>query len=501
MLTTIFRNRRSKLIGLTATAIVLLAALVAVSIVSGFTLDVRTAYNERNIHSTDSVDYEGLISLEEMIVDSDVIAVVSLESVSRGVEKQKRSDYSGQNSETGYTKTLEFTFEVEQYLKGAADDQIIGLVVSTAVLYNTAAGALLGKTPDKNRKTHWDDRKAVVFLHDDGKEPELNWKAGRYWLGGADENDYYSIANRYRRPWLPAVSEAADEQIFLLEQDLKIESPRTVTLDDLKGMVSLMEQKVAGQSEGYRDCVYHQYRWHRQVEHWNRDGTYWYGRDDVAIGSGLPEGTHIFTGGIAPYVVQTRLEMPLQPGQEDSYVLTGRDQEYLVGTTPGYISLARPLPQGEYKTYHAHLPYGMGAACGGVVPDAEMRREELFVTVTAPEGTLHEAFFDPVQDGKAVLAGSNIGLLEPATFTDADGASATIQSIAWEAGRADSGTVTIRTAPAGGLTDQTIDFIALDGQTRLTLKVADATVQGGVMSWNLKEQPWQAGDKLMLRIH
>ncbi|MDE2716607.1 MAG: hypothetical protein OXI33_06270, partial [Chloroflexota bacterium] len=57
-----------------------------------------------------------------------------------------------------------------------------------------------------------------------------------------------------------------------------------------------------------------------------------------------------------------------------------------------------------------------------------------FVNVTAPNGTLHEAFFDPVTDGSAIAADSSNGILKPASFTDVNTASATLQRIAWASG-------------------------------------------------------------------
>ena len=54
------------------------------------------------------------------------------------------------------------------------------------------------------------------------------------------------------------------------------------------------------------------------------------------------------------------------------------------------------------------------------------------VTVTtANPRTAHEALFDPVTDGSAVAADSSNGQLDPAAFTDANGASATVQRIEW----------------------------------------------------------------------
>ena len=47
-----------------------------------------------------------------------------------------------------------------------------------------------------------------------------------------------------------------------------------------------------------------------------------------------------------------------------------------------------------------------------------------------------------------------------------------------------------------------MDFIALDGSVPLSLKVADATVDSAndTLSWTVASQPWNDGDKLMLRI-
>ncbi len=469
--------------------------LVLVAVVSGFTEDFRMA---SRFITGDDFHHSGLISLEETILGSDVIAVVEIESVTRGLEKHTMSRW------TGYSKTLDFNYKVHEYLKGTGKDRIIGTVFHRGSLYNTAVGALLDQDPDKDRKTRWDDRRAIVFMDDErSKDPELNWREGRYWLAFTKENDEYSIVNPNYRPWLPAVSEEADEPTFLLESDLnRNATPDTITLQDMKALIVQLEQLTAGQTEDYQRCVAAQYRWNREVDHRNSEGAYPYIREDVTIESGAPSDTYILTSPIAPYVVLTRQDDPLPEGQEDQYVLVGRDAEYFEGTTPGHIWLRRPLPAGEYRTYHAHLPYDMGSLCGGTVPEVEMRRQELFVTVTAPEGTLHEAFFDPVEDGKAVAADDETGDLTPVSFTDATGAEAAIRRIAWEAEAGGVGTVTITLSPQSSIAGHTVEFIALDGSVPLSLAVADAQedAANGTLSWKVASQPWQAGDKLMLRV-
>ena len=491
--------KRILFVGLAVVA--LLTLLVGLSVASGFTEDVQTARRVHGGYMTGAFDpyREGKYSVEELILGADLIAVVDLDSVSRGVVKQKRSNASGSYSQTGYVKSLEFHFQVDQYLKGQGPDRITGLVLHLGAFYRTAPGAMLGKAPDAERKTNWDDRKAVVFLRDDGKDPDVNWKTGRYWMAvTTTDRDFYSILNQYRNPWLPAVSEQDDEQTFLLEHDLNRETvtPETITLDDLKGRVSFLDQKVEGKSERYISCLYYQRQWHRETA---AQGQPQYRLDEISIWSGLPAGTHVFTSQVAGHIAYARQNEPLQPGEEDLYLLAGQDAEFFTATTPGYISVARPLPAGEYRMFHSHLPYGMGGGCNGTIPDAEMHRMELSVQVEQPEWSAHEALFDPVEDGKAIAAGSSVGLLEPATFTNPDETTVTIERIAWEAD-GDSGKVTIRTSPSGGLADRILDFIGLDGQARISLMVADATAEDGDLSWTLTTQPWEAGDKLMLRL-
>ena len=110
---------------------------------------------------------------------------------------------------------------------------------------------------------------------------------------------------------------------------------------------------------------------------------------------------------------------------------------------------------------------------------------------------LHEALFDPVTDGSAVAADSSNGVLKPASFTDAGGATTTIERIEWEAE-----TVNLKLTPHTALAGRVVDFIELDGKVSLSLIVDDATVDAAndTLSWEVASQPWQSGDELMVRI-
>ena len=60
----------------------------------------------------------------------------------------------------------------------------------------------------------------------------------------------------------------------------------------------------------------------------------------------------------------------------------------------------------------------------------------------------------------------------------------------------------LKLSPHTGIAGHTVNFIALDGSVPLSLQVADATVDAttGTLSWTVTSQPWQSGDKLMLRV-
>ena len=157
----------------------------------------------------------------------------------------------------------------------------------------------------------------------------------------------------------------------------------------------------------------------------------------------------------------------------------------------------RPLPAGKYMPDYNHRDAHF-VPCEGYT-----YRHDWTVTVTAPDGTLHEAFFDPVTDGTAVAADDTNGVLKPATFTDADGASATVERIAWEPGTgSESGTVKLKLSPQTVIAAHIVDFIALDGTTSLSLNPHDATLDAAneTLSWSVPSQPWHDGDELMLRI-
>ena len=150
----------------------------------------------------------------------------------------------------------------------------------------------------------------------------------------------------------------------------------------------------------------------------------------------------------------------------------------------------RPLPAGTYDVLHQEQRH-FSFPCDFV----SERKVPWRVTVTAPAGTLHETLFDPVAIGAAVGADAANGVLDAAGFT-VGGTATTLQALKWE-----GGVVTMQLSSAASLSGYDMDVIDLDGSISLTLSVASATSNaGGTLTWDVANQPWHAGDQLMLRI-
>ena len=443
--------------------------------------------------------YSGQTSIEERIINADVVARVRMVSVEGGVGD---GYYSG--SQTLHTPVMRFRFRVLEYLKGSGGSEIVGVVPEHDSAFATAAEAR-AMIPSllSGRDTRWDDREAVVFLVSE---------AGGYRLGyvGYAGDDSFTVASRWSKKWLPeatatspqGASGASGDKRFLLDDPSSggasgaqaasgaSATAPTITLSALKVKVAELQSEIdaGGGSEEYRTCLAGRYFLDR-VYRWKvAQGKQPY-RFETYVDSGMPAGS------------QADKDGPWAP-TASGYWLGGRDKDLftVVTTTPAGrpdrvlhdVITARPLPVGEYRmNFHVLRPDEL--ICGGW-SEFVKNTGGYWVRVTAPTGTLHEAFFDPVAIGAAVGADGANGVLKPAAFT-VGGASATITSLKWE-----SGAVTMELSPSASLAGHAVDFIALDGSVTTTLSFDAATQSGGALTWTVAAQPWNAGDLLMLRI-
>ncbi len=452
--------------------------------------------------------YTGPTSLEERIFASPVIARVQLDSVSSTTELG--TTYQGMK----YLALLEFSFSVEEYLKGSGADDIVA-VWDAAPFFDTqqeAEDALPAIAAA--RDAQWDDRDAIVFLQTSEASLPSTQQANRYYLawGGSKimygDYDVYSIASRHNKLWLPAVSESSqatgDQQRFLTDVPPATGTAPSIALGEIKTRISAVYAKLdAGDgSEEYRECVQRTYRYEGMDRYSIQTGGdgYFYRIPDGELDSGLGASGVVYESVAYGGLPNIRAEVWLDGGDADLfrvdfsdgvlYDFSGDGTNDSIQYAQRVVS-ARPLPAGvyimQYNNRDAHF-----VRCDGYSSRYKWR-----VTVAAPAGTLHEAFFDPVTVGTAVAADGTNGVLKPASFTDVNGASATLERIAWE-----PGTVKVEVNPSDALTGQLLDFIELDGTVSLSLNAADATVDtvNDTLSWAVDSQPWEDGDLLMLRI-
>ena len=450
--------------------------------------------------------YLGANSLEERIFKSPVVARVRLDSVSSTVESGLIYE------DTKHIALLEFNFSVIEYLKGSGADDMAA-VWAAAPLFDTrqeAEAALPAIAAARDDR--WDNHDAIIFLRQSAETLSSTQQADRYYLAwGGTWKDYgyydgrlddgYSLASRHNKFWLPAEAASGaqsqpsgDQQRFLMDVPPETGSGPTITLGEFKTRIAAVTAKLdAGDgSDDYIKCVQDSYRLERKKRY----------RAEMRperpyTGSNIsPPNAHVFNSGLAggTAVYELLEDSDIVPGVPFQVWLDDGASDLFDAATPSRnyrVTATRPLHGGQYKFYLNHRGPFYSLCDGWTI------RYDWTITVTAPEGTLHEAFFDPVTDGTTVAADDTNGVLKPATFTDTDGTSATIERIAWE-----PGTVKLELDPHTGIAGHILDFFALDGSVPLSLNVADATADAAndTLSWAVASQPWEDGDELMLRV-
>ena len=459
-------------------------------------------------------EYWGPALLEERILLADVIARVKLLSVSPESDPYDNSGV-GTGSKDQYFPALFYRFEVLEYLKGSGAIELVAGVYDGEDIYGTKQGAI-SKANDLNagRDVRWDDREAVIFLVSSNPYIPSTQQANHYWFGAIDAgeyaggsyyDDYYTIVSRHFKRWLPAAptsgasgASGQDEQRFLLDApsgsgasgaSVLSEDTPTITLAKLKQRIAEINMEVgAGDgSEAYWQCVYDTYEWERRILWYKGSGIegLMNPRWDQDFNSGMPSGSFVFAD-----VGEIRLDYPIV----GKYWLEGLDKDLFTYTHPGKVHSRRPIPVGEYQVYFNYQQPKF-LICDGY-PDIMRTRLALYITVNAPPGTLHEAFFDPGEAGAEVGFPGASGVLEPAGFTL--GSTATeITGLSWQ-----NGSVSLTLSKYVSLDGYSLDFIALEGSVALSLSGDDAAADAaaGTLTWRAASQPWHDGDKLMLRI-
>ena len=447
--------------------------------------------------------FAGDASIEEKIIRNNVAVRATMTSVTSEVLLI---------TDNRYRTVLKFNLSVSEYLMGSGPTSIVAVWVdSRSGSYETSSEANARKAVILARRdAQWDDREAIIFLHDgaSGYGTLLDERLQRadhfiLALGGRHRDDRYSLHSESSREWLPAVAPAAgigDAKEFLLDVP---PTSKTITLNMLKKQIREVtaEYSNGDGSEAYKDCVVGKYEWLRNQRNWPEERGRPYGHWDLdySLVSGRAAGTVLdhqeAYGGYPdiklPYWIEGRDSALFYISDAASTAIDkDGDGEYETIRYRNWVRQARPLPAGDYR-FDLKESQPRFMICNFVISN------EWTVMVTSPAGVLHELLFDPVTVGSAVTADGTNGVLEPTTFTGGDGVSATVESIAYEAGK-----VKVKTVPSSALSGQVLDFIGLDGAVSLSLNVTDSAVEtaSNTLTWSVPTQPWEDGDELMVRI-
>ena len=465
--------------------------------------------------------FEGETSLKERIADNDIIVRASVTSVV-GAAAVLRLKYTS----PAFGAHIDFHLRVHEYLKGSGPDNLIAVVWQGDSFGTRAEAQAYVPALLDNRNAHWEDRQAIIFLSDSIPVMPRTEQSGYYYLAAMSfGDDMYSLDSVHDKQWLPAATASgsgntaravSDTEFLLTAPGTQVgarsggasgASASSITLTALKELITTVDARMQG-SERHKECVRDTFLEERLARFF---------QDNTLSYNTYP--THTFTSGQAKDTVvwqDSRGSGYLPDGPKALVWLDGGDADIFAVTVgpdtrvdddgdgtddrlqfDRHVVSERPLPAGAYG-FQFNERGAYYVICEGWV-----FRYEWTVDVTAPGGVLHEAFFDPVTVGTAVKADGTNGVLEPASFTDANDASATLQSLTYEPPTGSgSGTVKLQVDPHTGLAGHRLDFIELDGSVSLSLEVDSATVDAAnkTLAWSVASQPWEAGDQLMLRI-
>ena len=470
----------------------------------------------------------GATSPEELVYFSTVVARVRFLSSSAGVRNYPPDD------DRDPAPAFAFRFRVVEYLKGSGGDELTVRVLATsrrdyiiAPNANAALALMMAQSRLAERDTRWDDREAVAFL----RPSPISAESGAYEFTHRGDwspslNDYAvtsDYGNSYvpNRAWLPAVAPSGDaaakgapapeEPRYLasapaaqpaqtaggVPDDYAPPSATSISLSEMKALVAANEDMVTKgkNAPGYEDCLKDKFKFDALYKRYPPETDF----IERRIPSGQPAGYRLLPNPSGVRHGAYYGKWWFAGTDSDLFAIriaNDPDNDPSTGYAWEEVAL-RPVPEGEYKVYLNDQPPAW-APCG-YYPEAALNKREAIIIATAPDGVVHEAFFDPADmKGGAVGADASNGVLAPTDFTF-NGASVSLDSI-----RRESRAVEMQLSPHTRLANHHADFIALDGSIALRLDFNDASETSAganrALRWKVDAQPWSDGDMLMLRV-
>ena len=414
------------------------------------------------------------------------------------------------------------TFTASEYLKGTgpttftvevmddgpvqeSDEELYEGYLTRAAA-QTASDAILAA-----RNTTWDNRPGVIFLQSpptstasgQSQSPSTPSRVYGFTLSnfGAFSDFEYSVDTQ-SRPWLPSDTEPASEEeesggpsgqsedtSMDFITDGTADPQPTTSLTAIKSRITEIAALIAagGTTEGYRECV----RDSLVRERYYRNQTET-PQHSATITSGLAMGSSLFPPDEVWY--DEYVERSVSGDDADLFAYKNTDND-TVPANGHFVTeeIMRPLPKGTYNVNFNVRPASY-KICG--FNPTHNNYSAFTVTVTPPSRTAHEAFFDPVTVGSAVKADGTNGVLKPTGF-NVGITSTEMTGLEWNNNK-----VVLTLSPHVSLQGYALEFIELDGSVSLSLRGKEGTVNSaaGSHTWTVADQPWEDGDKLMLRI-
>ncbi len=366
----------------------------------------------------------------------------------------------------------------------------------------------------EGRDTSWDDHEAVLFLLDRGMgSASFDFADTTTYLDYRLLNSATAIRYKYagdlppgdtigaNNPvWLPAESAASSDTFITAATSVSGEPLPTITLGDLRAKIEWV--RGSGHTptggtiygvEDYEYCIRASLDYMRSSRDWEE----YHGQPhepsqfESQVRSGAPGGTAIHEYGTRSW-----------PGYDRVWV-SGGDAELFTAQiidddddpTNGFahaVLTARPLPAGTYRV----ISHGQAFWYQPCNFTTQFNFLEWIVTVIAPEGTVHEALFDPADLPSGTGFSSRAGSLASAEFSVA-GTATTVTDLRWGAG-----SLILTLDPFVDLDGHHLQIISLDGSIDLSLAASSATADtvAKTLTWAVVDRPWKPGDQLMLRI-
>ena len=460
-------------------------------------------------------------SIDEQVYRADVIVIASFVSGTAAVETKPGAPGVAPT----YLPMQVLNFRAVEYLKGTGpreftvevwDDRYsvgIGIIGGpphyegylTSKRAMTEAQELIAQ-----RNTTWDNRPGVLFLKGPltAVAPAATTSDNNPRSPGASSGQAYGFVQTNKgvqtpfqygidtlsRTWLPAneipsktggetgstTPSASSEYIT----DGAQTPPPVVTLSDLKTRIRDIKTMLAAGAgiAGYKECVRDNIMRERYYRHRTGPGI----AANHTINSGSPAGSRLYPAA----------KLAANEPKYNIYSVSGDDAEYFdsvvkdedTDASNGYYweeVTVHPLPADEY-TFNSHIQHYSHVICNH--SPSHNNYSVINVTVAAPAGTLHEAFFNPTAAGTDDVS--------PVEFT-VGGVTTEITGLEWSNDK-----VVLTLGTHVSLSGYVLDFIDQDGSVALSFFTNSATVDStaGTYSWPMTSQPWENGDQLMLRI-